>query len=85
MKVIFYFFPGNLECVEETGPAASDVIEDEKLETCDWKKLIEEKDAEMEKLKKKLAEAEKQFRIQTQVIFQLTKKYKFNNVQIVMV
>ena len=33
-----------------------------------WQKLMKEKDVEVEKLKKQLAEAEKQLRIQTQVI-----------------
>jgi hypothetical protein len=58
-----FFFSGNPEYVEEAQPA-NDVIEDENV---DWKKLLKEKDAEMEKMKKSLAEAEKQFRIQTQV------------------
>ena len=60
---MFSFFSGNPEFVEEAQPA-NDVIEEENV---DWKKLLKEKDAEMEKLKKSLAEAEKQFRIQTQV------------------
>ncbi len=58
--------PGNPETAKEDQPVLPGPSGDS--ESVDLKKLVEERGAEIEKLKKALSESDKQLRIQTQVL-----------------